>query len=125
MSQSRDLKASAEVIADTWCIGVKKVKTTLESNNQRGTRSDILTLSRRYRFDRVYRLKRLNARFAKDTIFLDIKSLNQNVCAQVFSHKVGFSATYPMRVGSGYTISKSSKYLCHEYGVPDHLTFGG
>ena len=60
-----------------------------------------------------------------DTIFSDIKSLNQKICVQLFSHKVGLSAAYPMRAGSGDSIGQSYKYLCHEYGVPEHLDFDG
>ena len=118
VSQSRHLKASAELIADLWCIGVKKEQAPLEATTQRGTRSALLTLCRRYQSNRVYRLKRLNARFATYTLFSDINSLNQNVCAQLFSHKVGFSETYPMQAGSGDTIGQSYKYFCHDYGVP-------
>ena len=101
---SRHLKASMELISDLWCIGIKKATVTLDATTKRGTRSDILPLYRRYRAGRVYSLKRLNARFATDTLFLDIKSLNKNVCAQVFSNKVGFSETYPMLSGLGDTI---------------------
>ena len=46
-------------------------------------------------------------------------------CAQVFSHKVGFSAAYLMQAGSGDTIGKSYKYFCHDYGVPEHRNFDG
>ena len=35
---------------------------------------------------------RLDSKFVTETLFSDIKSLNQNTCGQVFSHKVGFSA---------------------------------
>ena len=28
-----------------------------------------------------------------------------------------------MRAGSGDTVGKSYKFLCHNYGVPEHLTF--
>ena len=100
VSHSRHLKASAELIDDLRCIGIKKEKATLDATTQRGTRYAILPLRRRYRADRVYILKRLNTRFATDTILSDIKSLNHNVCAQVFSYKFGLSAAYPMRAGS-------------------------
>ena len=30
-----------------------------------------------------------------------------------------------MQAGSGDTIGKSYKDFCHDYGVPEHLTFGG
>ena len=104
-------------------MGTNKEKATLEANTQQGTRYAILTLICRYQADRAYISKRLNERFATDTIFQDIKSLNHNICAQENSHKVGLSSTYPMRAGSGDKIEKTYKDFCHEYGVPEHLTF--
>ena len=92
MSHSRNLKESVELISDLWCIVIKNKKGTLQATTQLGTRSDIIPLSCKYGADILYSVKRLNARFATDTLFSDIKSLSQNVCAQVFSHKVGFLA---------------------------------
>ena len=93
VSHSRNLKASTQLIADIWCIGFKKAKSNLEATPKRGTGSAILPLSRRYKSNKVYRLKRLKERFATDTLLLDINSLNQYLCEQVFSHKVGLSET--------------------------------
>ena len=109
LSHSRHLKAFVGLISDLWCIGIEKAKSTLEITNQQGIRSGILPLSCRYWADRVYILKRLNARFSTDTLFSDINSLNQNICAQVFSHKVGLSAAYPMQSGSGGTLRRHTK----------------
>ena len=109
VSYSPHLKACTELISDLWCIGNKKSKATLEATTQQGTISDILPLSHSYRAGVVYSSKRLNARFATYTLFSDIKSLNQNVCAQVFSHKVGLSEAYPMQSGSGGTLRRHTK----------------
>ena len=70
-------------------------------------------------------MKRLNERFATDTIFSDIKSPNKNVCAKVFNHKVGFSAVYHIQTGFGDMIGQSYKDFCHDYGVLEHPTFYG
>ena len=125
VSYDRHKKASAESIADLWCIGIKRARATMDATTQRGTRSAILPLSRRYRADRVYNLKRLDARFATDTLFSDIKSLSQNTCAQIYSHKVGFAAVYPMVSSTGDSIGQSYKDFSHDFGIPDHLTFDG
>ena len=61
--------------------------------------------------------------FGTNNLFSDIKSLNYNVCAQIFIHKVGFSAVHPMRSEPGDTIGQSYKDLCHDYVVPEHLNF--
>ena len=39
ISHERHLKASAESIADLWCIGLKKAYATLDATTQKGTRS--------------------------------------------------------------------------------------
>ena len=84
-----------------------------------------MPLSRRYRADRMYHMKRLNAKFATDTFFSDTKSLNQNTCAQIFSHKNGFSAVYPLNNVKGNSIGQSYINFCHDFGIPEHLTFDG
>ena len=84
------------MIDDIWCIGLNRSQSTLGATAQRGIISDILTLARIYRADRFFIMRRLNAKFATDTLFSDVKSLNQNTFAQVFLHKVGFNDTYPM-----------------------------
>ncbi len=70
-------------------------------------------------------MKRLNSRFATDTLFSDIKSLNGNICAQVISHKVGFNATYPLESLKGDSLGHAYKDFCHAFGVPEHLTCDG
>ena len=68
---------------------------------------------------------RLNVRFATDTLFLDIKSLNPNTCAQVFLHKVGFNATHPMVSSTGESLGYLYIYFSNNFGIPEHLTFDG
>ena len=70
-------------------------------------------------------MRRLNARFATDTLFSDVKSLNQNTCAQVFSHKVGFNYTYPMVSPKWDSLRYSYRNFSHDFGIPEHLTFDG
>ena len=63
---------------------------------QIGTRSDILTISRRYMADRQHTVKQLNGKFATDTIWAKSMSLQGNVASQMYSHKCGFNASYPI-----------------------------
>ena len=125
VSDARHKKVTALELAESWGIGPKQAKATLLAITQRGTRSALLPLSRRYRADRMYRMKRLNTKFATDTFFSDIKSLNQNTCGQVFSTKFGFSAVYPMPRATGDTIGQSLIDFSHDFGVTEHLTFDG
>ena len=51
-----------------WCIGLKRYRATLSAITQIGVRLDILALARRYRDDRVFIMRRINAHFAKQTL---------------------------------------------------------
>jgi hypothetical protein len=123
--QDRHLKLDAQAISQMWGIGINRARATLKCTTQRGIRSAILPLSKRYRADRMYNLKQLNSKFATDTFFSDHKSLNQNTCAQIYSHKNGFLAVYPMEKANGNTLGQSLIDFCHDFSVPSHLTFDG
>ena len=47
VSHARQLKASADLIADLWCIGPTRSQATLGATTQRAIRYSILTLARR------------------------------------------------------------------------------
>ena len=125
ISNKRHLKLSAESISELWGIGIKRAKATLRATTQRGTRSAILPLSRRYRADRRYTTKRLNGKFSTDTIFAEVSSLHHNKFAQLYSHQVGFAVCYPMVDMSGSTIGHTLKCFCHDFGVPELLRSDG
>ena len=96
ISNDRHRKATAENLAELWCIGPKRAQATLDATSQLYTRSAILPIARRYRADRMYNVKRLNWKMSTDTYWSDVKSLTQNVCGQVYTHKCGFAKSYPM-----------------------------
>ena len=125
VSHARHLNASAEIIADLCCIGFKRSLATLGATTKRVIIFAILSLTRRYRANRVFSMRRLNTQFATDTLFSNVKSLNQNTCSHVFSHKVGFNATYPMESLTGKELGNSYRDFSHDFGIPEHLTFDG
>ena len=125
VSTERHAKVTAEEIAELWCIGPKRAQATLEATTQRGTRSAILPISRRFRADRMYRLKRLNCSMATDTMYSDVKSLMQNIGGQIYSHKCDFAAFYPVKNSLGGTLGDTLLDFVHEYGAPEKLTFDG
>ena len=84
VSMERHAKVSAELLADRFGIGPKRAQRTLRVTTQRGVRSAILPISRRYRADRVFGVKRLNGKFATDTAYGKIKSLRGNVGSQIY-----------------------------------------
>ena len=95
------------------------------ATTQRGMRSAIFPLSRRYRADRMYNMKRLNTKFATETFYSNVRSLNQNICAQIYSTKFGFTAVYSMVHATGDTVEQSFIDFSHDFGIPEHLTFDG
>ena len=125
VSGERHAVITADALAERWCIGPKRAHATLQVTTQRGVRSAILPLSRRYKADRMYNMRRLQGKFATDTFYPEFKSLNQNKCAQIYSHKCGFAACYPMMAADGNTIGQSLMDFSHDFGVPEHLTFDG
>ena len=125
ISHERHNKLCADKLADLWGVGPSKAAATIKVTTQRGIRSAILPISRRYRTDRMYNVKRLNSRFATDTLWADHKSLNQHKYAQIYTHKNGFAAAYPLDDASGKSIGFSLKDFISDFGAPEHLTFDG
>ena len=125
VSNQRHGKISSDLLSELWHIGPKRAKATLEATTQNGIRSAILPLSRRYRSDRMYNVKRLRGRFATDTVYADIKSLLGNTCAQIYTHKIGFAVSYPLPVAKGEEVGQTLLNFIHDFGAPEHLTFDG
>ena len=61
----------------------------------------------------------------KRTLLSDVKSWIQNICAQFFSPKVGFNATYLMLLSAEESLVYLYKDFCHDFGIPEHMTFDG
>lgn len=125
VSFDRHKKATAETLAENWCIGLIKAKATLSATTQHFKRSAILPISRRYRADRFYNMKRLNGKFSTDTIWADAKSINQHKYAQVYTHKCGFSVIYPINGMTGDLIGQTLIDFIHDFGIPTCLVFDG
>ena len=125
VSKERHLTITPNDLAEIWCIGTSKAKATLNATTQMATRSAVLPISRRYRADKMYGVKRLSGKFSTDTLWSDCKSLHQNTHGQIFSHKNGFSVCYPLKQANGDSIGESLLDLIHDFGVPEHLTFDG
>ena len=125
VSSKRHLKLSAKQLSELWCIGPQRAKQTMRVTTQRGVRSAIMPLSRRYRADRRFNKRRLVHKFATDTLYPERKSLHQNTRAQVYSAKHGFTACYPLTQAIGDEIGQSLSDFISQYCIPEHLTFDG
>ncbi|KAI2505807.1 Reverse transcriptase (RNA-dependent DNA polymerase) [Fragilaria crotonensis] len=125
VSTERHAKVSAELLADRFGIGPKRAQRTLRVTTQRGMRSAILPIGRRYRADRVFGVKRLSGKFATDTAYGKLKSLRGNVGCQIYSHKCGFKVAYPLMKVDGNHVGDSLTQFISDFGVPAQLTFDG
>jgi hypothetical protein len=73
----------------------------------------------------MFDVKRLNGKFATDTLWSTVRSLNANIATQVYTHKCGFNAPYHLSRANGEQVGYSLSNFIHEYGAPEHLTFDG
>ena len=114
-STDRRSKISAEVLADRFGIGIDRANANLKSTLQRGTRSAILPIIRRYRADIRYGVKRLKGKFSADTLCGKSKSLRRNAATQVYSHKCGFTNVYHMDKANNENIGHSLGAFISEF----------
>jgi hypothetical protein len=75
ISNNRHAKLTADLIAERFGNSNVRAQRTLRVTTQRGVQSAILPISRRYWADRVLGGKRLNGKFATDTVYGKICSL--------------------------------------------------
>ena len=73
----------------------------------------------------MYNVKKLKGKFSTDTFYIDIKSLHQNTCCQVYSHKNGLAVCCPFPRATGENLGNRLLSFVHDFGSPEHLTFDG
>ena len=122
-SDERHATVDANELSERWGIGLKQAKQTVKATTQRGVRSALLPLSRRYRADRMFELKRLRQDMYTDTLDGRCKSMDGNRYGQVFANKSFFAAIYPMDTKS--KCGDALREFCNDYGAPRSLTFDG
>jgi hypothetical protein len=88
-------------------------------------RSAILPISRRYRADKRFMVKRLQGKFATDTLYPKVKSLRSNMATQLYMHKCGFVKPYHLKRVDGENVGDTLADFIHEFGAPESLTFDG
>ncbi len=125
VSLDRHSNITAESLSEKWGIGPGRAKATLRVTTQRGTRSAILPLARRYKADGYFGVTRLRGKFYTDTLYGPCRSLLGNIGTQIYFHKSGFKAPYHLSRSNGEQIGHSLRDFIHEYGIPNKLTFDG
>ena len=123
ISKKRHSSVTAEDLSDRWCISVKQAQLTLDATTRRLIRSAIMPLSRRYRVDRLFGIRRLDYEISTDTIDGKVKTIHGLRYAQVFGSKEFFVAAYPMwsKADAGDMLDD----FVREYGAPKLLKFDG
>ena len=76
LSSERHKNTTAEDLSERWSISVAQATLTLKATTQRLKRSALMPLSRRYRADRMFGVKRLNCMMATDTLDAGVKSIH-------------------------------------------------
>ena len=97
VSDERHTKVTAELIAEKFGISKPRGQRTLRVTTQRCARSAILPISRQYRADCMFAVRRLNGKFATDTALGKVKSLRGNIGFPLFLHECGFKVRYPLK----------------------------
>jgi hypothetical protein len=121
VSNKHHSQVTSEQLSERWNIGLTQAKNTLQVTTQRGIRSAILPLSRRYRTDRMYNQRRLrNQKFYTDTLFGKCKSITNNTCAQIFANESYFVKAFPMEKKS--MAGLALRQFIRDYGAPEQLT---
>ena len=98
-------------------------KVTIKVKDQIGESSEVLPHSSRYKSYCRYSVKKLDGIFATNTLFSDIRSISSNILVQIYSHKCGFSYSYPMVWVNGYQVEISLADFVSEFGAPSRLAF--
>src|SRR6056300_799365 len=93
-SSERHPRVTPEVLSERWGISTERARATLRATLQRGTRSAILPLARRYCADRMYDRPRLKGKFSTDTAYFPCRSLRGNIASQIYFHKCAFYKNY-------------------------------
>ena len=123
LSSNRHSSVTAEELSNRWCIGLKQAQLTLDATTRKLVRSAIMPLSRRYRVDRMFGIRRLDYEFATDTIDGRIKSVHGSKYAQIFGSKESFVAVYP--IATKDECGDALELFVKTYGAPKLLRFDG
>lgn len=124
-SSERHPRVSPELLSERWGISKERAVATMQATLQKGTRSALLPLARRYRADRMYDRPLLKGKFSTDTAYFKCKSLRGNIASQIYFHKCGFYANYNISRTNDAQIGPTLPRFISDYGIPQHLTMDG
>ena len=123
ISGDRHSMVSDKDLSERWHIGLKQAQQTIKTTTQRGIRSALLPMARRYKADRMFFQRRLKQKFFTDTMFMNYKSLDGNKAAQVFANQSFFVQAYPM--ASKAMAGQALGEFINDYGIMTELISDG
>jgi hypothetical protein len=119
--RDRHSHVSVEEVARKFKCGIEAARQTLKATTQLGIRHAIHPLHRRYRVDtHNFNRRRLNDVFYTDTLFSKVKSINGNVCAQVYTNG-RYTRVFPMTSKSSENIAQTLNDFVDDVGIPNTL----
>ena len=123
-SKSKTSILTKELLSSRWGIGLESAKRTLQVTTQFGLRHVIHPYDKRYKttFDHM-RFPTLAQKYYSDTMFVKLKSLQQNKCAQVFTDGGGDIHVYPIQSKS--QAPEALMNFIQDVGVPRDLVTDG
>ena len=114
---------SAEALAKLWNIGLDTATKTIQCTTQKGVRSTLHPIERRFRTRQAQlRYRQLAGRhgsFYTDTFFSKAASLNGSHMAQIYVNDLSLSKVYPMRLRS--EAGDTLQTFIHDVGIPHSL----
>jgi hypothetical protein len=119
-SSTRNSQLSPKLLAKRWGIGLEAMKSTIKVTTQKGIRSTLYPIERRFRTKqaqlRYRQLSGCHGHFYTDTFFSSQAALNGAKMAQLYINDIGFSKIYTMKT-KGETADTLSTFI-HDIGIP-------
>jgi hypothetical protein len=123
-TKSRHSTMEPMELSRRWGIGLLTAQKTLRVTTQRGLRTAVHPLHRRYRTQQQQlRYNRLNSKFYSDTMFSSSVSVRGNTCGQIFVNDLNYSKFIPLK--SKGDAGMALEELFQDVGVPTHMHTDG
>ena len=120
-SETRHTTITAEEVSKKFRCGLETAKKTLEKTTQRGVRTAINPLHRRYRtYHPDLHRNQLDVTMSSDTLFAKVKSLQGNTCAQLYTTGK-YTRLFPLPDKSADSIGGTLLDVLNNVGVPKEM----
>ncbi len=122
-TSERHSSVMVENLSCKWNIGLETTKQTLQVTTQRGIKTAVHPLHRRYRADHLHlNRRRLNGDWFTDTLFSKVILIQGSMCAQVFNNG-SFTTVHPL--DSKAKVAQVLTNFADDVGIPNSLLSEG